>query len=326
MTANTSQTGQPAKPAPPVSPDRRDGLVYVMRGDLKLAVRVADATGRPLLLRGDPGTGKSSLAAYLARERKARYYEMVVSSRTQAQDLLWSFDVVRRLADAQAKAVRPDYAYVEPGLLWWALAPESAARRGLPGGRLPRRFVRPVEPFAELNATRSDQLSSVLLIDEIDKAEPDFPNSILVALGSNEFTVPETGITIRPEHPDRARHLVVITTNGERELPQAFLRRCIVASLESPARDSAAIQEIIRMHMISYHERWTDADAGLAKALADQLAIVADKAKEDDIRLPSVAEALDAFRACRALNVEVPGPEWDKLTGLILLKPQQTAQ
>src|ERR1700687_2144457 len=84
------------------APDRRDGAVYVLDDQLRLAVDVALATGRPLLLRGEPGSGKSSLAAFLARNLGWRYYEHVVSSRTTAQDLLWSFDSMRRLADASA--------------------------------------------------------------------------------------------------------------------------------------------------------------------------------------------------------------------------------
>jgi len=86
------------------APDPRDGLVYVMTHEIDLAERVALATGRPLLLRGDPGSGKSSLAAHVAQRRGWRYYEHVVTSRTQARDLLWTFDSVRRLADAEAGA------------------------------------------------------------------------------------------------------------------------------------------------------------------------------------------------------------------------------
>ena len=109
---------------------------------LRLAVDVALATGRPLLLRGEPGSGKSSLAAFLARNLSWRYYEHVVSSRTTAQDLLWSFDSMRRLADASRarageSADLDDAGYTEPGVMWWALDRKSALTRGrsppLPG-------------------------------------------------------------------------------------------------------------------------------------------------------------------------------------------------
>jgi MoxR-like ATPase len=294
-----------------------------MPDNLRLAVDVAQATGRPLLLRGDPGTGKSSLAAHLALQRECRYYEIVVSSRTQTQDLLWSFDVVRRLADAQARKVRPDYAYVEPGILWWALDPESARRRGLPIGPLPRQFISPAEPFADLNTARQDQLSAVLLIDEIDKAEPDIPNGIMVALGTNEFTVAETRTTIRPQSPDQGRQLIIITTNEERELPQAFLRRCVVTWLETPSKNPDTIKAIIREHTTTYEGAWTEDDDRLAEALAAELATVAEEAEKHAIRQPSVAEALDAFRACRSLGITVGSEDWGRLTNLILLKRQQ---
>src|SRR3712207_1410477 len=122
--------------------DRRDGLVYEYAGDedpLRLTVEVAQATERPLLLRGDPGVGKSSLAAYIARELGWRYYEHAVTARTEAADLLWTFDAVRKLGDATMLVNRGpdarlnDHDYVEPGQLWWAFDPDGARRRGADG-------------------------------------------------------------------------------------------------------------------------------------------------------------------------------------------------
>ena len=127
-------------------PDSRRGLVYRMPPELHLAVEVALTTGRPLLLRGEPGTGKSSLAPYLARRLGWRYYEYVVTSATMASDLLWRFDAVRRLADAQAQRVKPESEYVEPGVLWWALDRTSAESQSKQAGT--------VEPDGETNSRR----------------------------------------------------------------------------------------------------------------------------------------------------------------------------
>jgi MoxR-like ATPase len=219
------------------TPDRGDGRVYVMPYELEFAVKVALATGRPLLLRGMPGSGKSSLAPFIARQLGWRYYEHVVTYRTQPRELLWTFDSVRRLGDAQvavSRGERPDDAsYVQPGVLWWALAPRSARRRGRSEGT---EVTDPCpDPFEKINRERSPD-HAVVLIDEVDKADPDVPNSLLVPLGLRRFRVTEIGEEILPEQPGaaprstqengrQARHLVVLTTNEERELPQALLRR-----------------------------------------------------------------------------------------------------
>src|SRR5688572_26659454 len=141
------------------APDRRDGRIYHYDDRLHLAVELALATGRPLLLRGEPGSGKSSLAAYVARNLQYRYYEHTVTSQTNATDLLWRFDLVRRLADAQARAglvaSRPlnDYAYIEPGALWWVFNRETATQRGWePGNGDPPNPA--VEQYASINAQR----------------------------------------------------------------------------------------------------------------------------------------------------------------------------
>jgi MoxR-like ATPase len=330
--------------ASPGAPDRRDGAVYVLDDQLRLAVDVALATGRPLLLRGEPGSGKSSLAAFLARNLGWRYYEHVVSSRTTAQDLLWSFDSMRRLADASApgraggSASLDDARYTEPGVMWWALDRESALRRGR--GAAPGTSAGPPgasgdgddtaeEQFGPLNADR-DPAHAVVLIDEIDKADPDVPNGLLVPLGSTEFTVTPIRLLVReqPSGDGLPHHLIVITTNEERELPPAFLRRCIVHTLPPP--EPATLLDIARRHLVLADPRPADAPAEDLLARENLLAKLAEKffalraeTQQRGERPPSTAEYLDALRVCRRLLVEVDDQTWRLVEPLVLLKNQR---
>ena len=305
-------------------PDSRRGLVYRMPAELHLAVEVALTTGRPLLLRGEPGTGKSSLAPYVARRLGWRYYEYVVTSASSASDLLWRFDAVRRLADAQAKSVKPESQYVEPGVLWWALDRSSALSYAAQGSS--------VEPDRETNETR-DPHRALVLIDEIDKAHPDLPNGLLVALGSNQITVPylPSPITIDPERKGAAPLSlpkgvaispvqIVITTNEERELPAAFVRRCVTYALEHPG--PLDLVEIARAQFDRPKEPFKAMDAKLAGAIAHRLEALRSEAPVGSHR-PSTAEFLDAFRACRARKI-VPSkddPRWQIIERITLAKP-----
>jgi MoxR-like ATPase len=339
------------------APDVRDGRIYLCDEAAKLAVQVALVTGRPLLVRGEPGTGKSSLAAYVARQMNARYYEHVVTARTQASDLLWTFDAVRRLGDAQARsymgrrplgdnqrraATQPtparakpeldDYDYVMPGVLWWAFDRTSARRRGAPDGH-PYAISFAVEPYADVNAQRSRD-SAVVLIDEIDKADPDVPNNLLVPLGSLEFRVAETGTLVRYRQAGREtaasaarrsandRLLIVITTNDERELPQAFLRRCVVHQLEHP--DIERLIQIATLHFDRPPGSFTQQD----KQLCHRIAAKVDEIRQQvgsGTRKPSTAEFLDAVRACRRLVMDTAANRdyagsWELLERLVLRK------
>jgi MoxR-like ATPase len=128
--AEKPKSGKPSESVS-VGGDRRDGLVYVYNDKIELAVNVALATRRPMLLRGPSGSGKSSLARNIARRLGWWYYEQVITSRTQARDLQWSFDTLRRLSDAQANQLETvTNSYIEPGVLWWAFDPVNAERRG----------------------------------------------------------------------------------------------------------------------------------------------------------------------------------------------------
>jgi MoxR-like ATPase len=321
------------------APDRRDGRVYVFEPEQQLAVEVALVTGRPLLLRGKPGTGKSSFAGFLARNLGWRYYEHVVTARTQARDLLWTFDVVRRLGDAQMRresgAELYDFDYVEPGVLWWAIDPNSAARRGVPA--LDRPPARPsADPEDVINRDRPHRDRAVVLMDEIDKADPDVPNNLLVALGSYQFRVEETNTAVPGRDgtgPDRSGAevlppLVVITTNEERELPLAFTRRCVVYRLEPPSAER--LVEIAERHARSEGRTVRATERRLFLRIAQRVIELREQAGARNAPSPSTAEYLDAVRACRALKIDVGATAaseraaWELLERVVFLKHDST--
>ncbi|MER6638523.1 AAA family ATPase [Streptomyces microflavus] len=300
-------------------PDRRGGLVYDLSDDLRLAIDVALATDRPLLLRGDPGSGKSSVAAYYAEQASLRYFEHVVTSRTQATDLLWTFDSVRRLADAQARGgCKPDPEYVRAGVLWSAFAPASALTTGRSATSLSHSEMS--GESNELHVAEEGSSGAVVLIDEIDKADPDVPNSLLVPLGSQKFTVAETGAEIDRE-ATAGPILVIITTNGERQLPEAFLRRCVTYTLPGPTYES--LVRIAELHLPAEEITLDHATLSLVRELARVLITVRERGASGRERLPSTAEYLDALRACIKLGVTPQHPDWQLVQNLTMVKTAQ---
>jgi MoxR-like ATPase len=225
-------TGEPSSGV--VADDRSGRYWLVTDHKIRLALKVALITGRPLLVEGPSGSGKSSLARAVAATLDWPYYEKVVTSQTTLDDLLGYVDVVRRLHEAELAGrggenvfPRGLEAFLEPGVLWWAFDPESA--KGVGTGREdPAVAARPtLRPAAEGG--------TVVLIDEIDKAEPDLPNNLLVPLGSLEFRVEGRDAPVKVSR--RYRPLVIVTSNQERDLPPAFLRRCVVLELDNPTPD-----------------------------------------------------------------------------------------
>ncbi|TCO52943.1 AAA family ATPase [Actinocrispum wychmicini] len=282
-----------------------DGESYLPSADLSLAVRVAMAIGRPLLLYGEPGSGKSTLARHVAVDRGMRYYEHVTTARTGAQDLLWTFDHVRRLGDAQADRLdETDNRYVTPGVLWWAFRRDLADPVG-----------QQHEPFEQWNSDRKDA-PAVVLVDEIDKADPDMPNGLLAPLAARRFVATEYqgGVEVA-EHPSGTT-LVIITSNEERDLPQAFVRRCVVHRLPPHGREDLKL--IAEQHLLRRGETIADE---FRDHLLDELEAAREVAKRNNQRMPSTAEFLDAVNACVRLELDAPAnAELARLLGMIFTK------
>ncbi|WP_333818433.1 AAA family ATPase [Tabrizicola sp.] len=258
---------------------------YVASDDLALAVNAAVTLQRPLLVKGEPGTGKTELARQVAQSLGLPLIEWHVKSTTKAQQGLYEYDAVSRLRDSQLGEARVHEVrnYIRKGKLWQAFEAE---------GRV------------------------VLLIDEIDKADIEFPNDLLQELDRMEFHVYETGETVRARH----RPVVIITSNNEKELPDAFLRRCFFHYIRFPDADTLAA--IVRLHFPGIKE------ALLAAALTQfyELREVPGLKKK-----PSTSEVLDWLRLLLAEDLapeDLRGEARNALPRLhgALLKNEQDVQ
>src|SRR6201746_432828 len=232
----------------------------VATDDLKIAVNAAITLERPLLVKGEPGTGKTVLAVEIAKSIGAPLLEWHVKSTIKAQQGLYEYDAVSRLRDSQLgdERVKDIRNYIRRGELWDA-------------------FVSDVRP--------------VLLIDEIDKADIEFPNDLLLEIDRMEFFVYETGETVKAHR----RPIVIITSNNEKELPDAFLRRCFFHYIRFP--DTETMRAIIDVHFPGIKQRLV----GEALKLFYEIRDVPGMKKK-----PSTSELLDWLKL---LMVEDIGPE-----------------
>ena len=220
---------------------------YVSTADLAMAVNAAIALERPLLVKGEPGTGKTELARQVSNALTLEIIEWNIKSTTKAQQGLYEYDAVSRLRDSQLgdKKINDISNYIKKGKIW--------------------------------NSFESKK-KSVLLIDEIDKADIEFPNDLLQELDKMEFFVYETGQSIKANK----RPIVIITSNNEKELPEAFLRRCFFHYIQFPNLDT--LKQIVEVHFPEIKKSLLDAALKIFFTIRDVPGIK---------KKPSTSEALD---------------------------------
>jgi len=258
----------------------RGSAKYIASEELINAVNVAALLKRPLLIKGEPGTGKTMLAQSIAENMQMRLIIWNIKSTTKAQDGLYVYDTVQRLYDSQFGEgdVRDIKQYIKLGKLGEAFVSEEQA---------------------------------VLLIDEIDKADIEFPNDLLWELDQMSFYIPETGETVTARH----RPIVVITSNAEKELPDAFLRRCIFHYIAFP--DEQMMQEIIKVH-------YPDLDKKLVRSAVKAFYKI--RSLPGLQKKPSTSELLDWVQALAAGGVDPDMIEAEMpLPGVLLKKDNDMA-
>ena len=281
------------------------------------AINAALSASRPLLVRGEPGIGKTQFARAAAKALGWAFIQYVVDARTESRDLLWHFDAVGRLAEAQVmgalQVVCPPLKnhdphdgdpaelalkllrerleprqFLHPRALWWAFDWDSAVKQA--------HNVRVAPPAQPDGGDHSK--GCVVLIDEIDKAESDVPNGLLEALGVGRFTPQGCSQPVEIKGPPP---LVVITTNEERALPDAFIRRCLVLHLKLPKQRDALINKLVERGKTHFTDTKTGKLLTTEKVLEKSAQLLADDRAAAELRhwrpLPGQAEYLDLVRA-----------------------------
>jgi len=290
--------------------------VHVFERRSILAVNTALDCGRPLLVRGEPGTGKSQLARAVAMALHRVFVSVFVDAGTEAQDLLWFHDAVTRLAEAQVQRakgggeVAKELArerFVVPRALWWALDWKGAERQAGEVAAIkepPPAFVAPCDP----------KNGVVLLIDEIDKADSSVPNGLLECLGQRTFAVPGLGEPVRAKGIDP---LVVLTTNEDRVLPDAFVRRCVVLHLRV---DEDGLVDWLMKRGRAHNPDPKDLDDDLLRQAAEQVERDRKAVRRAGFCPPGLAEYIDLLAAVKQSRAAGDGVEIEEIAEFVLRK------
>ena len=308
--------------------DHHEDYTYVFEPQALNAIKAAVLINRPLLVRGKPGSGKSQLAKAAASYLDRCFIPYVVSAKTESQNLLWSFDAVARLADAQIEGalcssesqkeeIRKKLSlknYIRPEALWAALNWEDGKKQSdliaRNQGKDPLEENYQCRLSSYHNSDKAQSNGVVVLIDEIDKADSSLPNGLLEVLGSNRFQPEGFDYAIERSSNKDNQPLIIITTNDEHPLPDAFVRRCLVVDVGMP-EDSERKQ---KAYLVSHAEPNFEQLQGLTvndregnaqsvfEAVADQLIDDRKKAKQDGIKpLVGQAEYFDLLRGISSL-------------------------
>lgn len=280
------------------------------------AIEAAWLSGRPLLVRGDPGTGKSQLARATAEATGWQFISEVINAHTEIQDLWYRFDAVSRLGQAQIlsaitakeglvddkipSALHPEK-FLSPGVLWWAYDWDTARNY------YDASHFQHYHPDPDCDHSQLPQ-GVVLLIDEIDKADADLPNSLLETLDMGRFRIPWINRTVGCQKADGTgiRPLVIITTNEDRQLPPAFVRRCLVLNLELPDERKDLVDYLVKRgeQHFSNEEGKPFFDRDVLVDAAIELHKDRQQAKKLGVMPPGQAEYLDILRVLCRLSAD----------------------
>jgi MoxR-like ATPase len=297
-------------PPEDIFPGEGDVEPYVFTEDIAIAVDVAHITGRPLLVEGKPGCGKSRLAEALAAIKGWHFLNKSITSRTTLEDMTNEYDNLKRLHDAHSAGVKgdsikPDWEYNRPGVFWWAFNRVSAQNRG-------KDYQRESTTFKGVEREQKGGANhTLLLIDEIDKAEPDLPNDLLDTIERRRIELRD-GSYIASD--DTSQIFTIITSNQERTLPAAFLRRCVSLYIEEPGADD--LKKIAKSHFDE------EIDEALLGQIVEKILQYRDREETEGLRVPGTSEFLDTLKVCMARNISPDDTSrvWRQVENSILRK------